>query len=170
MNLTMATFAKGDEEDDEFFGGIHDDEEEDCCLAEQESRAIASKLSTIAYLDAFDDTKEAQLQEGFESGYRDVFAIASRLGSQLGGLCANAKFQDRIANGNDYNNNGTNQHATTVAREASQRFRAVMDQINRGQAESNHEDAKGLLLGLEKELNRMLSDDGNDILEEEQKS
>ena len=154
----MATFSgpkHQEEEDDDFFGSGDGDDDDDgnerCLLAEQESKAISAQLSNVAYLDAFEDTKESRLQEGFESGYRDVFELALRLGCRLGGLSAESKFQELQR---DPSQNSVGGNADAI-RQATRRFRAVMDQINQGSSDNN-EGAKVLLLDLEEEIDRLL--------------
>lgn len=149
----METSANPQEEEDDFFGDDgHDDGNGDdyAGLAEQESKAVSAQLSNIAYLEAFEEHKEVRLQEGFEAGYRDVFAIALRLGCRLGEVSAQSKLRDA-----NHPNRPSPDAETSLVRQVNRRFRAVMDQINQG-ASDKSEDAKVLLLlKLEEEVNQL---------------
>ena len=154
----MATFSgpqhqQEEDDDDDFFGSGDDDGDDGCRLAEQESKAISTQLSNVAYLDAFEETKESRLQEGFESGYRDVFELALRLGCRLGELSAESKFQESLQ-GSNQDSMGAN---ADVIRQVTRRFRAVMDQMNQGSSDNHEDNSKVLLLlDLEEEINRLL--------------
>lgn len=123
------------DEEDEFFGNDDSDNEVDF-MALQEGKAAERNLQTTAYLDAFDEHKEARLQQGFEAGYREVHALAHQLGERLGKLVARAKIQ-----------------GTTEAQIAAGRYREVLSDINKGSV--SNEDVKRRLLELEDEMSQI---------------
>jgi len=47
-------------------------------------RNCSSVWSKIGFLDAFDESKDERLQQGFEDGYRETFDVSLRVGKQLG--------------------------------------------------------------------------------------
>jgi hypothetical protein len=59
-------------------------------VAAHEYRSHERTVQTLSYLDGYDETKEAKLQEGFSRGYRRSFDDAFRIGRSLGSLCAKA--------------------------------------------------------------------------------
>lgn len=146
-----------EDHEDEFFGNAND--ENDDRLAEQESNAVSAKLSSLAYLDAFDDSKEVRLQEGFESGFFEVFHFAESLGRKLGILSARAKVQQQQVWKDD---SGTASREEVAAKQASRTCRAVMDKINRGL--ETPQDATKLFISLEDEINQLQGRGTNFIL------
>lgn len=91
------------EKDDDFFGNQSDDDNGpflslNCTeanpqqassqtvngLAHHESRAIQESFRNIGYHEAYDESKEVKLQEGFEAGYREVIDVSVRIGKILG--------------------------------------------------------------------------------------
>ena len=80
--------------DDEFFGA--QDEEDDGCadfgdMAKHEIQARHHQLRTSGYLDAFDESKEELLQEGFEAGFLETFELGKKLGLILGKVATQSK-------------------------------------------------------------------------------
>ena len=63
--------------DDDFFG---DDED---ALPDLDARAHEQQYRNIGYLEAFDETKEQKLQQGFDDGYRNTFYESVKLGELL---------------------------------------------------------------------------------------
>jgi len=53
-------------------------------LAEREMRFTQEQFRNMGYLEAYDETKEERLQEGFEAGYKDFFEAAMIMGEALG--------------------------------------------------------------------------------------
>jgi len=60
-------------------------------LSAAEARATEDRFRTIGYHEAYDQSKEERLQEGFEAGYRDSFDAAFRVGEILGREAMGAK-------------------------------------------------------------------------------
>jgi hypothetical protein len=104
--MNMATWRPS-QQHDEFFGDADSDEEvadvaagsQRRCLngsmmllnknnarsmSAAESAAQEERFRTIGYHEAFDRHKEEKLQVGFQSGYREAFDGASRIGYFLG--------------------------------------------------------------------------------------
>lgn len=86
------------EENDDFFGeqldedsnvspsGVDEIETEKARrgLNEHENRAGEENYRNVGYLDAFEQSKEVRLQDGFEAGYREVIKDSSDLGYKFG--------------------------------------------------------------------------------------
>lgn len=53
-------------------------------LAEREARAVAEQFRNLGYHEAYDEAKDAKLQEGFEEGYKQCFHAALNIGELLG--------------------------------------------------------------------------------------
>jgi flagellar biosynthesis/type III secretory pathway protein FliH len=53
-------------------------------LAERDSRALEEQFRNLGYHEAFDEAKDAQLQDGFEEGYKQCFHAAMKAGELLG--------------------------------------------------------------------------------------
>jgi hypothetical protein len=83
--------------DDEFFGSqeeYNDDDEQQQqqqhpCesfgdMGKHDQRAKHHELKTAGFLDAFDESKEEQLQEGFEAGFLESFEAGRAIGQLLG--------------------------------------------------------------------------------------
>lgn len=141
-------------DDDDFFGHGGDDDEDD--MAERDTRAIETRFQNIAYLDAWEETKEIRLQQGFDAGYQDVYEVAGRLGEQLGRLVAKAKMESLLLSSmtaTSADATSTSTPLQTQAQNVARRYRAVLTHINRGVA---NDQAKQLLLDLEQEVQGVL--------------
>ena len=53
-------------------------------LAAAESRATRERFRKLGFHQAYDTAKEDLLQEGFEAGYKETFALAKEMGILLG--------------------------------------------------------------------------------------
>lgn len=110
--------------DDEFFGAQHE-EDEGCAdfgdMAKHETQARHHQLRTSGFLDAFDESKEELLQEGFEVGFLETFEPGKRLGLMLG----KAATQNKLAP------NESKQHSNQVANQRVHNFFARDFQANR---------------------------------------
>lgn len=53
-------------------------------LAERDSRALEETFRNLGFNEAFDEARDARLQEGFELGYKQCFHAAMKLGELLG--------------------------------------------------------------------------------------
>mmetsp|Transcript_26541 Transcript_26541/g.72940 ORF Transcript_26541/g.72940 Transcript_26541/m.72940 type:complete len:174 (+) Transcript_26541:181-702(+) len=82
-----------DDDDDEFFGSQEDDFQPDGTAApfrefgnmsRHEIHAKHNELKNIGFLEAYDESKESRLQEGFERGFLDSFEAGKAIGSILG--------------------------------------------------------------------------------------
>ena len=80
--------GENEEEDDEFFGSQDDDGDGFGALGERETVARQQELQTLGYVEAYDETKDSLLQQGFEAGYRETHNAALRLGNLLGRIAA----------------------------------------------------------------------------------
>jgi flagellar biosynthesis/type III secretory pathway protein FliH len=96
----MATWPK--ETDDDFFGGQEEDirdisrqpqaqtdaalsvDQTPDGLAERDSRAMEERFRNLGYHEAFDEARDARLQDGFELGYKQCFHAAMKMGELLG--------------------------------------------------------------------------------------
>jgi hypothetical protein len=103
----MAFLKNG--QDDDFFGSNEDDDDEEDCLfvpssllpspgdgsnhhllldygalARAESSALAERFRKIGFHEGYDPAKDERLQEGFETGYKEAFAVSTRIGIFLG--------------------------------------------------------------------------------------
>jgi hypothetical protein len=56
-----------------------------------ESAAIEQRFHTIGYHEAYDQSNEVRLQEGFENGYRDTYDASCRIGELLGKVIMQSK-------------------------------------------------------------------------------
>lgn len=110
--------------DDEFFGA-QDEEDEGCAdfgdMAKHEIQARHHQLRTSGFLDAFDESKEELLQEGFEAGFLETFELGKRLGLMLG----KAATQNKLAP------NESKQHSNQLANQRVHNFFARDFQANR---------------------------------------
>ena len=68
-----------DDDDDDFFGS-----QDDCTMALHEVNAKNNEIKNIGFLNAYDEFKEARLQEGFEKGYLESFEIGKMIGKMIG--------------------------------------------------------------------------------------
>lgn len=82
-----------DDKDDEFFGFQDDDGDEYGDLGKYERKSKQDEIEKVAFLQAFDETVESRLQEGFEAGYQESFVVAYRIGQLLGKHIAFERFQ-----------------------------------------------------------------------------
>ena len=121
----------------------------DSCLTIQEERATAAHLENAVYLDWFDVHKEIRLQEGFESGYEEVFEIAANLGELLGRVSAQFRIQKCIV-GDD----GNHLFDTTTASSLAKRFFTAMQNVSDGNEPSKN--TKQLLVELQSEVAHVL--------------
>jgi hypothetical protein len=90
--------ARKNQLDDEFFGDLHD---QDCKslaqindtgdLEKAESSAVERQFHTLGFHEAYEETKDSLLQQGFEDGYRKNFEAAMRIGQLLGEFTAKSK-------------------------------------------------------------------------------
>jgi flagellar biosynthesis/type III secretory pathway protein FliH len=139
------------DDNDEFFGLAHDDNDEHHDnllgdakeeslhllttdgLAKHENRATEERYRNMGYLEAFEASKEARLQDGFEAGYRDAFELAMRIGDRFGKAAAQSRLlrdpvdaKSRVA-------------AATVIERMAQSIRSVLERIElseeKGEAE-----------------------------------
>lgn len=78
-------------DEDEFFGS-QEDEGEFGALGQRDNLAKDHELKTIGYVEAYDETKEMLLQEGFEAGYRETYDAALRVGQLFGKLSGGTHF------------------------------------------------------------------------------
>jgi flagellar biosynthesis/type III secretory pathway protein FliH len=136
-------------DEDDFFG--HDDDDDD--MAEREARAIQNRLENVAYLEAFEETKEIRLQQGFEAGYQEVYEVAGRLGEQLGRLVAKAKLESLLT-ATSAEPSSTRLQVQMQAQDVTSRYRVILTRIIRGVP---NDQAKELLLNLEQEMQGVLS-------------
>lgn len=93
--MNESSLAK-EEDKDEFFGNESTDSdgnynELDSGLAVAESRAQNDRFRKIGYHEAYEAAKEERLQEGFEDGYLETFAISKEVGAWLGKMAMNSK-------------------------------------------------------------------------------
>eukprot|EP00586_Coscinodiscus_wailesii_P015145 CAMPEP_0172507936 /NCGR_PEP_ID=MMETSP1066-20121228/207942_1 /TAXON_ID=671091 /ORGANISM="Coscinodiscus wailesii, Strain CCMP2513" /LENGTH=141 /DNA_ID=CAMNT_0013285695 /DNA_START=71 /DNA_END=496 /DNA_ORIENTATION=- len=91
------------ESEDEFFGDQSDNTEEVCSLSiltqenpqqaashivdglsQHEKHAIQDKFRKIGFLEAFDESKELKLQQGFEEGYKEALDKSFHAGNIIG--------------------------------------------------------------------------------------
>ena len=78
---------------DDFFGNQCEDDEssrEEMSLMERERVAMCEKFENIGFREAFEESHEEKLQEGFILGYRSSASGAFETGSMFGRICANA--------------------------------------------------------------------------------
>lgn len=68
--------------EDEFFGD--DDAIDRRGLAAAEDRALAARFRNVGYHETYEACQEERLQEGFEVGYTQAFAVAKEIGTRLG--------------------------------------------------------------------------------------
>ena len=73
-----------DNSDDDFFGSQTDGETSFGDMGKHELRARHHELQTSGFLDAFDESKEELLQEGFEAGFLESFGAGKKIGNLLG--------------------------------------------------------------------------------------
>jgi hypothetical protein len=91
--------------DDEFFG--NDDDEVDShrgnsdAMAKYDTRARETQFKNVGYLEAYEASKETRLQEGFETGYREVYDNSIRVGELLGEITAASLLLDNILDSAD---------------------------------------------------------------------
>jgi len=135
-------------------GGMEDSKDDfvgngDNCLTIQEERATAAHLENAVYLDWFDVHKEIRLQEGFGSGYEEVFEIAANLGELLGRVSAQFRIQKCIV-GDD----GNHLFDTTTASSLAKRFFTAMKNVSDGNESSKN--TKQLLVELQSEVANVL--------------
>ena len=78
----------GDVADDDFFGSQEEGKSEFGALCQHENLAKGNEFQTLGYFESYDETNEILLQEGFETGYRQTFEAALRLGKHFGKLSA----------------------------------------------------------------------------------
>ncbi len=95
-----------DYDDDEFFGAQDDEENENGFgdMGKHEENARHHRLKTASFLDAFDESKEELLQEGFEAGFLESFSSAKLLGQLLGMAATRSKLgseRNHETNAND---------------------------------------------------------------------
>eukprot|EP00977_Amphora_coffeiformis_P028287 scaffold34921_cov162-Amphora_coffeaeformis.AAC.21 len=94
----------GDADEDEFFGegdfsapvgalhSLNDDSIDTFGgLASAESRALAERFKKIGFHEGYDAAKETKLQEGFEAGYKETFALSKEIGTLLGKMTMKSK-------------------------------------------------------------------------------
>ena len=77
-----------DADKDEFFG-----EDESDGLRESDLRAQEHQFHNMGYLQAFDESKDELLQNGFEVGYSQAFGVSMRLGEMLAEAALNGNNQ-----------------------------------------------------------------------------
>lgn len=89
-----------DDENDEFFGNQSDNDNDSAPfvseqqygnLANHEHRSKADHFFKIGYLEAYDESKDTMLQDGFEAGYRQAFSDSKTIGMILGNAIASDK-------------------------------------------------------------------------------
>lgn len=98
MNDSRTTEISGsngdndDDGDDEFFGAQDEEDDGDFGdMAKHEIQARHHQLRISGYLEAFDDSKEELLQEGFEAGFLETFELGKSLGLMLGKAATQSK-------------------------------------------------------------------------------
>ena len=109
-----------DIDDDEFFGSQGDDANEFGDMEQREIHARHHRLKTVGFLDAFDESKEELLQEGFETGFLESFEG----GKVVGRLLGRAATQSKILQRNDSTSQAANE---TVHEFFSKEFQANRD-------------------------------------------
>jgi hypothetical protein len=90
------------EEEDDFFGTAEESDPRRCedgyelhsGLAVAESAATAQRFRTIGYHEAYEESKDIKLQEGFEAGYNSNFDVAMRIGELLGDVTMQARLNE----------------------------------------------------------------------------
>lgn len=145
------------QDDDEFFGDqeepevsrqTQDDGPEMPSLDEltlRDSRATKEQFRNIGYHQAYEEAKDARLQQGFEKGYRDCFEEALQIGEILGQ--ATSPLNTKISEGDDpFNGDGNAQQV--IARHV----RSCLDSFE----QKDPTTTPHALLTLRKELNEML--------------
>ena len=80
-----------DDDDDDFFGS-----QDDCTMALHEVNAKNNEIKNIGFLNAYDEFKEARLQEGFEKGYLESFEIGKMIGEMIGEITTLEKATTKI--------------------------------------------------------------------------
>jgi hypothetical protein len=78
-----------------------------CALAEAESSALQERFRKLGFHEGYDQAKDERLQEGFETGYREAFAVSTRIGILLGEATLNSKLPKPIRKIDTGNEDGT---------------------------------------------------------------
>lgn len=125
-------FGNQEEGDDEFFGG----------LDKFELRSKEEEVKKLAFLQSYDQTAEARVQEGFEAGYQETFDSAFRIGRILGELAATARLQK----------NGKTEGKTSTSLEAGRQVRQFVTSFQERANNKVIEDGKLELETFEKQL------------------
>ncbi|GKY93055.1 hypothetical protein MPSEU_000273800 [Mayamaea pseudoterrestris] len=98
-----------DHVDDEFFGHLHDQDTDNVVtnniasvdLEVAEASAVQRQFHTLGFHEAYEDAKDSLLQEGFETGYRQNFEAAVRIGQLLGEFTAASRLKHSSSVGDD---------------------------------------------------------------------
>jgi hypothetical protein len=147
-------FNEEDDSDngDEFFGDQEgDDDDFGGLLGERERLARQNELKTVGYMESYDESKETRLQEGFQTGYRETFDVALRIGKLLGQATARAQLEQTQSSSSVDDDATSSQTAAKHVRD----FLTKSEQEQRNKEEDLPE-AKTELEDLEKDLQRML--------------
>lgn len=63
-------------------------------LAAAESRALEERFRNLGFHEGYDAAKEERLQEGFEAGYMETFALSKEIGALVGKIAMKTKLAD----------------------------------------------------------------------------
>jgi flagellar biosynthesis/type III secretory pathway protein FliH len=132
-----------DDDDDDFFGNQEEDEDESYGgLSKHELKFKEEEMKKIAFLQSYDQTAEAKIQEGFEAGYHETFDSAFRIGLLLGELATSEKFKQ------DNTTDATQSSSLEVSRQVRTFVTSFQERANN----KTIDDAKSELENFEKEL------------------
>src|SRR3569832_1485753 len=87
-------------QEDEFFGdeeytyADHHDDILHSGLHRAEETAEQQRYRILGYHEAYDQTKEDRLQDGFEAGYRDTYDVSCSIGELVGKVVIESKLAE----------------------------------------------------------------------------
>jgi hypothetical protein len=104
---------------DEDFFCENDDPQGQCygALSTQDDRAQGRTFHSIGYVDAFEASKDTNLQQGFEHGYSFTFEKSKRMGGLLGSWAASNWLQRFPSNISHSSPNTENKDVLKIVRE-----------------------------------------------------
>eukprot|EP00536_Pseudo-nitzschia_multiseries_P016101 jgi/Psemu1/220142/e_gw1.1019.20.1 len=86
-------------------------------MSEHEIDARRNELKNIAFLEAYDDFKESRLQEGFERGFLDSFAVGTAIGTLLGEATTRQAMAERHDNSSSSSSSSHNNEKNSSVNE-----------------------------------------------------